>query len=44
MLSKSASSRLRHAHKAPLMLRLIVRNAGTTPQSTTAISAATLVG
>jgi hypothetical protein len=44
MLSKSASSRLRHAHKAPLMLRLIVRNAGTTPQSTTVISAATLVG
>jgi hypothetical protein len=44
MLSKSASSRLRKAHKAQLMLRLIVRNAGSTPQSTTVISAATLVG
>ncbi len=44
MLSKSASRRLRHAHRAPLMLRLIVRNAGTAPQSTTVISAATLVG
>ncbi len=44
MLSKSASTRLRKAHKAQLMLRLIVRNAGSTPQSTTVISAATLVG
>jgi len=44
MLSKSASTRLRHAHKAQLMLRLIVRNAGSTPLSTTVISAATLVG
>jgi len=44
MLSKNAAGRLRHAHKASLMLRLIVRNAGTAPQSTTVISAATLVG
>ncbi len=43
MLTKSAASRLRHAHKVPLMLRLIVRNAATTPQSTTVISSATLV-
>ncbi len=44
MLSRSASRRLRKAHKAQLMLRLIVRNAGSTPQSTTVISAVTLVG
>ncbi len=44
MLSKSASRHLRHAHKASLMLRLVVRNAASTPQSTTVISAATLVG
>ncbi len=44
MLTKSASGRLRHARKAQLMLRLIVRNAASTPETTTVISAATLVG
>jgi hypothetical protein len=43
-LPKSVAARLRHAHKAPLMLRLIVRNAASTnPETTTVITAATLV-
>jgi hypothetical protein len=44
-LPKSVAARLRHAHSAPLMLRLVVRNAASThPETTTVISSATLVG
>ncbi len=44
-LPKKVVARLRHAHRAPLMLRLIVRNAASThPETTTVISSATLAG
>jgi PKD domain len=36
--SKQASTRLRHVHKLTLTLRLIVRNASQSPQSTTVLS------
>ncbi len=40
--SKTVAKRLSHAHKVPLLLRLIVRNASKSPISTTVLSSITL--
>lgn len=40
--SKAVAQRLSHAHKVPLLLRLIVRNASKSPVSTTVLSSVTL--
>jgi hypothetical protein len=43
--SKKVAARLAHAHKAPLMLRLVVRNAASSnPQVTSVLSSITLTG
>jgi PKD repeat protein len=44
-LSKLVAAKLKRAHKAPLMVRLIVRNASSSsPASTTALTSITLIG
>jgi hypothetical protein len=42
VFTKRVASRLAHAHKLSLMLRLVVRNAGQSPTSTTVVSTFTL--
>jgi hypothetical protein len=43
--SKKVASRLKHVHSAPLMLRLVVRNASaSSPQTATVLSSLTLAG
>lgn len=45
MFPKNVAARLKHTHSAPLMLRLVVRNASATnPQSATVLSSLTLAG